>query len=222
MCLSAILSKAQLGYNYAQYDIGISIGFNQFYGDVVTNKSTNAVNFNFNYNQTPFINYIFEFQLGKLSGGDEFKDQTGRQFSTDYQYYAMRLQLQAGELMDYSKSEAANIFKNLYVSTGVGLIYSKINSINRYSMQVPGFYSPGDDKAQEAFLPIRIGYELKIFDQYEQPYIKIDLGYQYNYVFGDNLDGFKVGQHQDAYSQFTIGAKFSIGGTTSYRKQINY
>ncbi len=222
LCLSALTSKAQLGYNYGLYDLGVSVGFNRFYGDVVTNKSTNAVNFNFTYNQTPFINYLFEFQLGTLAGGDQYKDKSGRQFSTDYQYYAMRLQLQAGELMDYSKSEVANAFKNLYLSTGFGLIYSKINSINRYSMQVPGFYTPGVDKAQEAFLPLRIGYELKIFNAYHEPNVKIDVGYQYNYVFGDDLDGFKVGHLNDGYGQFVIGAKISVGGTNSYRKQISY
>ncbi|MDB5141462.1 MAG: hypothetical protein JWQ66_175 [Mucilaginibacter sp.] len=221
-CFTALVSKAQIGYDYSQYDVGFSVGFNQFYGDVLTSKSTKGVNFNFNYNQTAYLNYIFELQLGKLAGGDAVNDPLGRQFSADYQYYAFRLQLQAGEIIDYSDSRLANAMKNLYVGTGIGIIFDNISSINRYSTQFPGYYTPGLNKSQETFLPVRIGYEFKIFNQYKRPDVKIDLGYQYNFVFGDELDGFKAGHLNDGYSQFTIGVKFSVGGVTSYRKQINY
>jgi hypothetical protein len=221
-CCTSLFSKAQIGYDYGRYDIGVSLGFNQFYGDVVTSKGTKGVNFNFNYNQSPFLNYIFEAQFGKLAGGDALNDPSGRQFATDYQYYAFRIQLQAGEVIDYSRDGLANALKNLYVGTGLGIIYSKISSINRYSVQLPGYYTPGVDKANELFLPIRIGYEFKIFNEYQRPDIKIDIGYQYNMVFGDELDGFKSGHLNDAYSQFTIGVKFSLGEVTSYRKQIHF
>jgi hypothetical protein len=69
---------------------------------------------------------------------------------------------------------------------------------------------------------LRIGYELKIFNKNQRPDFKIDVGYQFNYIFGDELDGFKAGKYNDIYSQFTIGVKISVGGVTSYRKQINY
>lgn len=221
-CFISLLSKAQIGYDYARYDVGFSLGFNQFYGDVVTTKSTQGFNFNFNYNQGPFVNYIFEAQFGKLAGGDAVNDPLGRQFATDYQYYALRIQLQAGELIDYSNNGLANALKNFYIGTGVGIIYNKITSINRYSVQFPGYYTPGLDKSSELFMPIRIGYEFKIFNQFQRPDIKIDFGYQYNAVFGDELDGFRSGHLNDAYSQFTIGVKFSLGEVTSYRKQIHY
>src|ERR1700743_134709 len=222
-CFTALVSKAQIGYDYAQYDLGVSVGYTQFYGDVLTSKATKGVSLNFNYNQTAFINYIFEFQAGKLAGGS-INDPFGRVFSADYQYYAFRLQLQAGEFIDYSDSPFANAMKNLYVGTGIGIIFDNIpaNNINRYSQQYPGYYTPGLNKSQETFLPIRIGYEFKIFNQYQRPDVKIDIGYQYNCVFGDELDGFKAGHLNDGYSQVSVGVKFAIGGVTSNRKQINY
>jgi hypothetical protein len=222
ICFTSIISKAQIGFDYAQYDLGTSVGFNSFYGDVATPKSTKSVNFNFNYNQTPYINYIFEIQAGKLAGGDSTKDPFGRQFATDYTYYAFRVQLQAGEIIDYSQSKLANAFKNLYAGAGIGIVYSNIKEINRYSILMPGYYTPGQNSANQLFIPARIGYELKIFNKYQQPEFKIDVGYQYNLVFGDELDGFKAGKNNDAYSQFTIGVKYSIGGITSYRKQITF
>lgn len=221
-CCSTILAKAQTGYEYAQYDLGASVGFNQFYGDVATPKSTKAITFNFNYNQTPYLNYIFEFQAGKLAGGDSTKDLLGRQFATDYTYFAFRVQLQAGEIIDYSESGIANAFKNFYVGAGIGVTYSNVSEINRFSILMPGYYTPGKMKANQLFIPARVGYEFKIFNQYQQPGIKIDIGYQTNFIFGDDIDGFKAGAHNDIFSQFTIGAKFSIGGVTSYRKQISY
>ena len=220
-CLSAMVSKAQIGYDYSQYDLGASVGFNSFYGDTETPQSTKAITFNFNYNQTAFVNYILEFQAGTLKGGDAVNDLYGRQFAADYTYYAFRVQLQAGELIDYSRSLVMNAFKNLYVGAGLGMIYSSITSINRYSSQLSGFYTPGDNSANQLFLPARIGYELKIFNHNQRPDYKIDIGYQYNMVFGDQLDGFKAGTHGDAYGQFTIGVKISVGGVTSYRKQIH-
>jgi len=221
-CFSSILAKAQAGYDYAQYDLGASVGFNQFYGDVATAKSTKAITFNFNYNQTPFINYIVEFQAGKLEGGDANKDFLGRQFSTDYTYFAFRIQVQAGEIIDYSQSKVANAFRNFYVGAGIGVAYDNVTQINRYSILDPGYYTPGVNSSNQLFIPARIGYEFKIFNQYQQPGIKIDIGYQTNIIFGDNIDGFKAGAHNDIFSQFTIGAKFSIGGVTSYRKEISY
>ena len=219
-CFSALASKAQNGYDFSQYDLGASLAFNSFYGDTQTPKSTNSANFNFTYNQTAFLNYIFEFQVGKLMGGDSTKDLLGRQFTTDYHYFAFRIQLQAGEIMDYSRSRFMNALKNFYVGGGLGMVYSNIANINRYSIQVPGYYTPGVDKASQLFFPARIGYEFKFFNKNQRPDVKIDIGYQYNMVFGDELDGFKAGRYNDAYGQFTIGVKFSVGGVTSYRKQI--
>lgn len=221
-CFSALASKAQIGYDFSQYDLGSSLAFNSFFGDVQTSKSSNSVNFNFTYNQTAFLNYIFEFQVGRLMGGDSTKDLLGRQFTTDYHYFAFRIQVQAGEIMDYSRSKFKNALKNFYVGGGLGMVYSNISNINRYSILVPGYYTPGVNQASELFFPARIGYEFKIFNKNQRPDVKIDIGYQYNIVFGDNLDGFKAGSHNDAFGQFTIGLKFSIAGVTSYRKQITY
>jgi len=221
-CFTAVMAKAQVGYDYSQYDVGFSAGMNQFYGDVLTSKTTRGVSFNFDYNQTAYVNYIFEAQFGKLAGGDMNLDLTGRQFNADYNYYAVRFQLQGGEVIDYSQSKAANFFKNLYIGAGVGMIFNTITSINRYSVQVPGYYTPGVNKSKEFFIPARLGYEFKLYNKYQRPDVKIDIGYQYNFVYGDNLDGFRTGNLHDAFAQISLGVKFSLGGVTSYRKQVPY
>jgi hypothetical protein len=157
-----------------------------------------------------------------MAGGDSLRTFSGRQFTSTFTAFQFRAQVQAGEVIDYSRSQFANVFKNLYVGTGIGIVYDNITNINRYSLYYPGFYTPGENSANEVFLPLRVGYELKLYNSYNQPSFKIDLGWQYNFVFGDELDGFKAGSKNDAYSQYTIGIKFALGGVTSYRKQIYY
>lgn len=223
VCCTTFIAKAQIGYNYAQYDIGTSVGFNKVYGDAETVTIMPSINFNFTYNATPFTNFVFEVQLGKLRGGDSVLTKSGRYFNNDFSAFIFRGQLQFGEFLDYSNSQFNNALKNLYVSAGIGFVRNNITQISRYSKKVPGYYTGGDDKSREPFIPLRIGYEFKLYNRYSQPSVKIDLGYGYNYVLGDGLDGFTAGSKNDVYSQFTLGVKFSIGAAAiSYRKQITY
>ena len=222
MCFTALIAKAQSGDNYAQYDVGLAGSYNSVTSDVQTAKSTITPALTFNYNQTPFINYILEFQAGKLEGGDSTKDASGRQFTNSFFAAYFRIQLQAGEIMDYSSSPAANAFKNFYLSGGIGYLVNHITIINRSSLTTPVVYTPGLDNSYEIVIPVRIGYEFKIFNDYGQPYMKIDIAYQKNFVLGDELDGFGVNKNNDSYSQISLGVKYALGSLVSYRKQIAY
>ena len=223
VCMIVSTARAQVGYSYSQYDVGVAAGINTVYGDAETFTKTPSVHFNFNYNVSPFVNYVFEIQAGQLKGGDSLKTVSGRQFSNSFTSVMIRVQLQAGEIIDYSQSQMSNAFKNLYISTGIGFVVNHITNINRYSILTPGFYTPGNNNSDELLIPARIGYEFKMFNKFDQPSVKIDLGYQYNFILGDGLDGYTVGKKKDAYSQITFGVKFALGSSiTSYRKQISF
>ncbi|MBB5395925.1 hypothetical protein [Mucilaginibacter sp. AK015] len=217
-----LLSKAQVGYDYAQYDIGFGGSVNQLYGDAETLKSTVAANVSFIYNQTPFVNYLVELQNGTLEGGNR-KSKSGRYFKNGYTSILFRGQLQAGELIDYSGGGLMNIAKNFYLSTGFGYIFNKIDekNINRISNTTPEFTTAGLNKSNELYIPARIGYEFKIFNKYNQPSIKIDLAYQFNMDLTDNMDGFTAGSSNDKLVQYSLGVKFALGDVISYRKSIN-
>jgi hypothetical protein len=221
LCLVAFLSKAQIGYNYAQYDFGFGGNVNKVYGDAETSKNTPSVLVNFTYNHTPYINYAAEAQAGILEGGSE-ATKSGRYFKNVYKAVIFRGQLQAGEFIDYSDSKIFNALKNIYASAGLGFIINNIQSINRTSFVVPGYTTPGEIDAHELFLPVKLGYEFKVFNRYDEPSFKIDIGGQYNYDFGDNLDGFNAGRTTDKFIQYNITLKFAIGGITSYSKKISY
>ena len=84
ICLLTFSAKAQIGYDYSKYDIGTSVSFNTLMGDAQTTKTTEAINFNLTYNTTPFVNFVFEVQLGKLTEGDSLKTSTGRYSNNDF------------------------------------------------------------------------------------------------------------------------------------------
>ena len=222
VCLIVSTARAQVGYDYAQYDVGFATGINKVYGDAETFTQTQSIHFSLNYNVSPFINYVLELQLGQLKGGDSLKTLSGRQFTNDFTSVMFRGQVQLGELIDYSQNPMYNAFKNLYLSTGVGFVVNHLTEANRYSILVPGYYSPGSNNSNEILIPARIGYEFKIYNKFNEPSFKVDVGYQYNFILGDDLDGYTVGNKNDAYSQITIGVKFALGGVTSYRKLITY
>lgn len=220
-CLICFMVKAQTGYNYAQYDAGLGIALNQAYTDAETITKTPALLLNVTYNHTPFLNYIAELQLGRLAGGDSVNTISGRQFKNNYTAATFRAQIQAGEFIDYADNKVYNALKNIYLSSGLGVIYNNMVEINRIS-RIPNFVSTGRNTSTEFFIPIKAGYEFKVFNSYNEPTIKIDLGYQYNYVLGDQLDGIKAGSRKDVYTQLVLGVKFAIGGYTSYRKSISH
>lgn len=216
VCVSALVVKAQVGYNYSQYDFGLSAGFNSPKTDFVkAGKSYSAIG-HFTYNFTPYVNYIAEVQVGSIKG-DSLAIFPGSSYSynNNFTTVSFRAQLQMGEIMDYSRSQFSNFFKNIYVSAGVGVIYTDLKIYDTGIEAV-------ETKGSNIFIPIKAGYEFKFFNDYSEPVVKLDIGYQYNYIFSDNVDGVTAGKTSDAIKQFVIGLKFGIGGSTSYRKAINY
>ncbi|GAA4091724.1 hypothetical protein [Mucilaginibacter panaciglaebae] len=219
--LAANMVKAQTGYDYAQYDLGLGLDFNKPYTDAQNITNTRSGRLTFNYNVSPFVNYIIEVQTGTLRGGDSVLTTSGRQFTNNFNAVMMRGQLQFGEIIDYSQGGMASAFKNLYVSSGIGFMINHITEINRASVKVPGFYTAGENNSNQLVIPARIGYEFKFYNKYGEPGFKIDLGYQYNFILGDGLDGFTAGKQKDSYDQLSIGFKFAVGGVATYRKQIS-
>ncbi len=218
------IAKAQIGHDYAQYDVGFGIAASRVVGSDAEKILTSPTgHFNFNYNPSPFVNYVVEVQAGVLKGGSVLTP-SKRYFENKFTSVMFRAQLQAGELFDYSNSAMLNGLKNFYISSGIGFVVNKLKVDD--ALRFPdesGFYSPGRNHSNQLLIPARIGYEFKVFNKYNQPSFKVDIGYQLNYILGDALDGFETGRSKnDAYDQFTLGVKFAIGGITSYRKQISY
>lgn len=223
--------SAQIGYNYHQFSLGAGISNVKIHGDLNKAYKQAAYNINLNYHFTPFVTFSGEAQFGKLASGNADTAQVyyGEQSRNKYTAVIFHADVQLGEFINYNDDFSAipiltkilNGAKNIYVGTGAGVIFNKMDYINRQDFNDVNVVFPGKDKSNELVIPLRIGYEYKIYNSYDEPQIRIDLGYQANFCYGDNTDGFKMGSYNDWYSQLTLGIKIGLGSVTSYRKPIH-
>ncbi len=223
--------SAQIGYNYDQFSLGLGISSVKIHGDLSKAYSKAAVAVNLNYHITPFVTFGTEAQFGRLesANADTSKVLYGEQSSNKFTTVIFHADVQLGEFINYNDdfssipilTKILNGAKNIYVGTGVGVIFNKMDYINRTDYKDTNFSYSGLDKSTELVIPIRIGYEYKIYNAYDEPNIRLNLGYQANLSTGDNMDGIKSGHYGDWFSQITFGIKVGIGGVTSYRKPIH-
>ena len=227
VALTSFKVSAQNGYNYASYGIGFGVSANHPYADL--KKANNNVSYNasFNYYYTPYVPIALELQLGTLSGGSNnlTEDASGRKYNNKYKALIVHMDVQLGELIDYDNSVFLNAVKNFYAGTGIGAFVNDVNAV-RFSPIDPNYRFPGHNKSIDMIIPLRIGYEFKIYNAYDEPNVRLDIGYVHNVTFGDGLDGYGDPSSKfknnapDQYTQISIGLKFLFGGETSYNRSI--
>ncbi|MGZ3776712.1 MAG: hypothetical protein ACXVI9_03735 [Mucilaginibacter sp.] len=234
---SVVLAKAQMGYNYKEFGIGLDINYARGYTNLNRQDEHIGANINFIYNYSPYIPVAAELQFGTLSGGGLIpsKDRYGRQYTNNYEAFLVHADFQLGEVIDYSQSDILNILKNFYFGSGVGFVFNN-NTVQRTNIYYgenglpyfgPSTYVfPGSDNSINMIVPLRFGYEFKLYNYYNEPYIAIDLGYVHNLVFGEGLDGYDDPSSKfknnatNQYRQIQIGVKFYFGNITSFNKLI--
>jgi hypothetical protein len=220
--------KAQSSLNYATYGIGISASENRPYADLKREYKNKSYAITANYFFTPYVPIGLEFQFGKLSGGGNTADldKDLRRYENNYKALILHMDVQLGEVISYERNAFLNIVKNFYAGTGVGGIYNNVNVNRTQAGSVPTYTFPGKDSGVNFIVPLRFGYEFKFYNAYDQPNIRLDIGYQHNITFGEGLDGYDdpstkfKNNAPDQYRQITIGIKVNFGGEGSYDKDI--
>lgn len=221
-------AKAQSGYNYNAFGFGIGGGIVHPLADLKKGYDDKAFNANFTYYYNPYVPIVLEFQLGKLRGGgnDVSQDKDTRRFENSYKSLMVHINYQLGDAIDYYRSDFLNILKNFYGGIGVGAMFNNVNT-NRYSLLDHTYRFPGSDKSVNLVIPLRFGYEFKIYDYYGVPKFGIDIGYQHYVTFGEGLDGYAdptskfKNNAPDQYRHVTIGLKYNFGTEHSYDKSIS-
>jgi len=226
--------KAQSGFNYYEFGVGAGASYGKAEADLKKQDFHPAFNLNFVYNYSPFFPITAELQKGTFSGGGTTRnvDFSGRYFTNSYFSFNIHGDMQAGQILDYSDSWFLDRIKGLYLGTGIGFIYNNMTRIQRYNQFIEN--DPigstrgleGKDNGFNFILPIRFGYEFKIFDDYDQPRYGIDIGIQHYFDIGEGIDGYNAdpkifkNNAMDQYTYFTIGFKYNFGNTTSFVKLI--
>ena len=247
-------AKAQLGYNYAQYSLGFGVSTVKATTDVPYSVYNPAVNFNATYNYTPYTSFSLVYEFGRLSGGySEFYNDAAkglnatdanyatallaiplayqkidpyfRYYNNQFQSISVHGDVQLGEFIDYDNGSLFKKFiRNISVGTGIGMVYNNITQVNRYNADTTYAYG-GTDHSNNVIIPVRVGYQLKIYNAYDEPFMLLEAGYQMTYVFGYGLDGYSdpefTSRKYEQYGGYSIGVKFNFGNVTSYRKAIH-
>jgi hypothetical protein len=206
--------------------VGVGYGVTSAMAGEKTVTASNALNVNFNYHFTPFASVTLEGQFGKLTGGDATRDAYAKQFINNYKAVMLHADLQAGELIDYSQSPALNALKNFYLGIGAGVLMNTIDSIQTVDPDPTATRSLLYAIESANFVvPLRVGYEFKVFNRYNEPQFRVDIAYTFNTVFGQGLDGY-INPYSKAslkfYNYVSLGVKYSFGSTRSYRKDVGY
>jgi hypothetical protein len=232
---AAMAVKAQEGYNYKEFGIGLDVSYERGYTNVQRQDNHISENINFIYNYSPYIPVTAELQFGTLSGGGTTAnlDPHGRMYTNHYEAFVVHADFQLGEAIDYSESDVLNIIKNIYFGSGGGIVFNN-NTVQRTNTiptlgptSGPNVYVfPGSDNSINLIIPLRFGYEFKIYNDFQEPYMAIDIGYVHNLVFGEGLDGYDDPSNKfknnatNQYRQITIGVKINFGNVTSFNKLI--
>jgi hypothetical protein len=223
--LAAFTARAQ--YNYSTLGVGIGFSSVKGYTNVKRNYDEKAYNLNFIYNYSPYVPIAAEIQFGKLTGGGLTVDRDfyRRQYANNYKALIIHADLQFGEIIEYENSFFMKLLKDFYVGTGVGAISNSLK-VQRTSLDDPNYVFPGDNSGINLLIPLRAGYEFKIYDDYNQPFMGIIVGYNHNIVFGEGLDGYNDPSSKfknnalSQYRQITVGVRVNFGSSVSYSKSI--
>jgi hypothetical protein len=230
--------KAQSGYTFQQMGVGIDASYIKGYTNIQTQYSHPAFDINVIYQATPYLPFVAEFQLGTLSGGsnsDFSIDKYGRQYTNNYKAFIVHGDYQLGNDLDYTYNGLFQILKNAYIGTGLGFIMNS-NTVQRTNSNPANgstatsgptaYIFPGTNNAISPVIPIRVGYEFKIYNYYNVPTMAVDLGYVHSFAFGEGLDGYNdpgskfKNNAPDQYRQFVIGFKLFFGEPVPYNKLI--
>jgi hypothetical protein len=234
LALAFYKGRAQGSLNYASFGVGISASQNHPYADTKRADKNQSYAITANYFYTPYVPIGLEFQFGTLSGGGRTPDLDayGRIYKNNYKALLLHMDVQLGELIDYERNGVLNILKNFYAGAGVGAIYNKMADIQRTNQflqngaigETHGF--EGANSGVNFMVPLRFGYEFKFYNGYDQPNIRLDIGYQHNLTFGEGIDGYNdpptkfKNNAMDQYGQITVGIKVNLWGQGFYDKDI--
>ena len=221
-------AKAQSGYGYKPFGVGFGVSYATAYTNVASASGRPSVDASLVYSFIPYFPVAVEFQAGQFAGGGLTSnlDPFLRKYTNNYKAVLIHEDLHMGAYLDYSSDKLLRIVKNFYGGTGFGFIFNSVT--NQRTSLLPGnagYVFPGSDKTTNFLVPIRVGYEFKIYSFYNAPNVTIDIGYTHNLVFNGQLDGYNdnFSGHTTTlqqYSQFNVGIKAFFGPTKLYNKLI--
>lgn len=219
--------KSQI-YNFARLGAGASVSSTYPYADLARGNFGYAASVTGYFNISPYLPLGLELQSGQVSGGSNDLDINTRKYKNRYFAAVVHGDVFVGQIFDYAYSDIMHFLKDFYVGTGVGLIRNNIVDVQRVKLNSnPPYTFPGVDHSMNLLVPLRIGYEFKLYNSFGDQNCGINIGYTHNITWGEGLDGYNdpptrfKNNLPDQYGQIVLGVKFNFGPITSFRKLID-
>ncbi len=161
------------------------------------------------YYTTPYVSFGLEIQKGELAGGDVQYDENHRQFINSYLSGSLNLKVQLGEfLTSYNRRNIfLNSIRGLYLGAGIGGIKNKLSNVRYYGDNI----FPGEDKSTEVIVPINLGINFYIPDQWGRDRLAINFNLQSTMAMGEGMDGYSSSNKNDIYAYFSVGVRYNFG-----------
>ncbi len=147
-----------------------------------------------------------DFLAGKLSGDNAQPDATGlspyNSFSTKIHYSgSLSANITLGNITWHANKNAIQP----YLTLGAGIMhYTPV--LTYANGTVANAKTDNDGSINELFVPAGLGVKVNIARG-----INLDLGYQVNFVYSDNVDGYVHGSTNDKFAYAHAGLEFAIG-----------
>jgi len=199
---------------YRTWSIGVSGGILTPYTIFGSNRKQDFTSPNanpgyggyINYQVTPAVGFQADFLGGKLSADHSQPDGSGaspfQSFSTQVNYaLSISTKITLGNISWHNNKSAIQP----YVTVGIGTMnYTPVLTLADGTTE--NFHSPGNGAIDEVFLPVGAGLKFDL-----APGINLDLGYQVNFAYSDNIDGYNYGSTNDRFSYAHLGLEFALG-----------
>jgi len=147
-----------------------------------------------------------DFFAGKLTGDHSSPNAAGEVFNS----FSTKIQYAASLSANYTLANINWHYKKTaiqpYFTLGVGTMgYKPV--LTYADGTVSNFKTDNNGSISELYLPVGAGLKFDV-----APGVNIDLGYQVNFVYSDNVDGDIYGSTNDKFSYAHIGLEFALGG----------
>ncbi|WP_259070285.1 OmpA family protein [Mucilaginibacter sp. X4EP1] len=154
---------------------------------------------------TPTVGFRVDYLGGKVEGNDSQVDALGdsySHFSTKLHYgISLSTDITVGNISWHDNKSAIQP----YFTAGGGIMsYTPV--ITTTAGVTSNFKTDGSGSINEFYVPVGVGLKFNV-----APGINLDLGYQVNFVYSDNFDGYKYGLNNDRFSYGHIGLEFALG-----------
>jgi OOP family OmpA-OmpF porin len=203
------------GSAYRTWSVGVHAGlmttFNVF-------TSNDRLDFTVPNNQYGYGGYIkkqisssygiqLDFLYGTLNGDNAQPDSAGKSpFKSFHTTVNYAVDLSSNITVGNISFRFMKSVIQPFITVGAGIMNYKPTVTTSAGVERNYVVNGGNDVLNEFYVPLGLGLKFNVAKG-----VNIELGYQVNFVYSDNIDGYKWGTTNDKYSYGHVGLEIAIG-----------